>query len=180
MKIKKINSYILINCIFVILATLSFFITYISIKQMGQNDDSIRSIGIGSIANYLRFLPSEYKNQNILELAFHNFGLAFIAYILSMLSFGILGILSLCSAFSVAAIVFSSSPDWLAVVFTCFEVLGISLSVFGGTYIFNKRKRENLSLKRVFIFSIGLIVILAVIYLIAAYIETGLIRNILR
>lgn len=180
MKIKKINSYILINCIFVILAILSFVITFISIKQMGQNDDRIRSIGIGSIANYLRFLPSQYKNQDILELAFHNFGLAFIAYILSALSFGILGILSLCSAFSVAAVIFSSSPDWLTVVFTCLEVLGISLSVFGGTYIFNKRRRKNISLKKVFAFSSVLICILCVIYLLAAYIETGLIRNMLR
>lgn len=179
MKIKKISSYILINCIFVILAILSFFITFISIKQMGQNDDSIRSIGIGSIANYLRFLPSEYTNQDVFELAFHNFGLALVTYILSMFSFGILGILSLCSSFSVAGIVLSNSPNWLEIVFTCLEVLGMSLSVFGGTYVFNKRKRENLSLKRVFIFSIGLIVILAVIYLIAAYIETGFIQNML-
>ena len=180
MKIKKINSYILINCVLVILAIISFFITFISIRQMGQNDDNICSIGIGSIANYLRFLPSDYKNQDIIELAFHNFGLAFIVYVLSMFSCGILGILSLCSAFSVAAVVFSGSPDWLAVVFTCLEVLGMSLSVFGGTYIFNKYRKENILLREVFVFSTVLISVLCVIYLLAAYIETGLIQNMLR
>lgn len=167
------------NCILIILATIAFLGSIFNTTNLKQNSAEIQTIDIGSIAFYLRFLAIGEKSTT-LELAFHNWGLALVSYLLSMLSFGILGIGFLCSAFFVAGMVFANTFNIFTFSFTTLEVVGMCLSVFGGLYVFNKRKKDEFSLRDVMIFSVKLICILAVIYFLAACIETNFIQNILK
>lgn len=175
---KKFNSYILINCFLVVIA-ISSFIFALCINHFKQDNNYKQEMDINSIAPFIRFLTID-PTTSILELAFHNFSLAFIAYILSMFSFGILGIFSLCSAFYIAGIVVNSSFNFLILIFTILEVAGMCLSVFGGVYIFNKRRKYSISLNEVFVFSAKLILTLMIIYFLAACVETYFIQNMMK
>ena len=107
----------------------------------------------------------------IIEIALHNFALAMIAYILSLFSCGILGILPLCFESFIVGTVFKAATSFTTICFTGLEIIGMIVSVFGGTFIFNQRKRKDMSLKKVFIISCALTLVLIIMYLLAAYIE---------
>ncbi|MFR1178858.1 MAG: hypothetical protein ACLSDH_02180 [Bacilli bacterium] len=176
---KKVSSYVLINSFLIVSALVSFFIAIFSAKQLKQNANSVQTIEINSVAFYLRFLTIEPRTT-IFELTFHNFGLALVAYILSMFSFGILSLGFLCSAFYVAGLVISNSFDFLTLVFTGMELVGMCLSVFGGVYIFDKRRKFHASLKNVLIFSVELVLTLLAIYILAACVENQFIQNVMK
>lgn len=176
---KKFNLYYIINLFLALFAVTSLVISLTKTGDVMTTSDNVQKINIGTIATYLKFLP-ENKIQTIAQIALHNLGLALIAYILSLFSCGILGFLPLCSAFFVAGGVLRASNSMSTVIFVALELIGMSLSVFGGAYIFNLRKKNNMSIKKVCIFSLLLILILAVTYLLASYIETGLMQNMWR
>ncbi len=169
----------MMNIILSLLALISFSIAFIKVDQTLKATDSVESVGIGGVANYLQFMAGS-KLQVIFSIALHNFVLAFAAYLLSVCSCGILGSFSLCSAFFIAGLVIRTSFNALTFAFVALEVVGISLSVFAGVYIFNKRKKYNVSLKKVAFFSLVLLGFLIVIYLLAAYIEANLIQGLWR
>lgn len=178
-KKKKIDLYYIMNIILSLLAIISFSISFIKVGKNLQTTEVIESVGIGGIANYLQFMTVN-KLQVMISIALHNFVLALIAYLLSVCSCGILGSCSLCSAFFIAGLVIRTSMDMPTVIFVTLEVAGISLAVFGGTYIFNKRRKYTMPFKKITFFSLALIGCLILIYLLAAYIEANLIQNLWR
>ena len=179
MKKKRLNWYLLINLSLALIAVASFIISLTKTRNTITTCGSTQQINVGTIASYLKFLP-ENKTQTIIQIALHNFALALIAYILSLFSCGVLGIAPLCSAFLVAGSVIQTSTNITTISFVTLELIGMSLAVFGGSYVFNQRKRNNLSLKKVFVISLCLTIVLVITYLFAAYIETELIQNLWR
>lgn len=175
-KKKKVSAYHVIVAILGILAFASFFIALTNFREIEPSQSYNKSVNVGTITTYLKFLP-ENKNQTILQIALHNFGLALITFILSLLSCGILGVFHLCSAFFVGGAVIRSVSSLPEVAFVVLELIGMVIAVFGGAYIFNQRKKNNMSLKKVCIISLCFTLCLLLIYLLAAYIETGLIQN---
>lgn len=61
--------------------------------------------------------------------------------------------------------------------FVILEVIGMSLAVFGGAYVFNERKKHGIKAKEMIIISLKFIGILILIYSLAAYIEASLIQS---
>lgn len=175
-KKKKVSAYHIIVAILGIFALIFFSIALTNFKGTEPSQSYNQSVNVGTITTYLKFLPGN-KNQIILQIALHNFALALIAFILSLLSCGILGVFHLCSAFFVGGAVIRSVPSLPAVAFVVLELIGMVIAVFGGAYIFNQRKKNDMLLKKVCIISLCLTLCLILIYLLAAYIEIGLIQK---
>ena len=70
-------------------------------------------------------------------------------------------------------------PTLPSIIFICLEALGISIAVFLGTYLFKKRKNKEISLIKLYFYSFIIICALLIIYIIAAYIEGGILAEIL-
>lgn len=114
------------------------------------------------------------------DIAYHNFILSLIFCLLTMFSFGLLGVFSLISTFSIAAITIKTSPDFFTISFVILEMLGMLIAVLGGNYIAYQRAKNKISLNKMFLLIFILIITLALIYTLAAYIESDLLYNIQR
>lgn len=165
-----------ITFIIILLSIFSFFSSWFMINLKVENSNSAVT-NISSIAGYLRFFTG---NKIMFDIAIHNFILAFIVFILSTLSMGVFGVFPLCSAFYIAGITLKASSDIYTISFVLLEILGMSLSVFLGIYIAKKRRENHMQLKSIFLFSFCLIIILGLIYFLAGYIESGLIKDLWR
>lgn len=173
---KKIDLYSVMNIILALLAVASFSISFIKLGQTCQTADAVKPVNIGGIANYLQFMTDD-KLQIIISIALHNFCLALIAYLLSVFSCGIFGTPSLISAFFIAGLVIRASMNIPTFAFVMLEVIGMSLAVFGGAYVFNEHKKHGIKAKQMMIISLKFIGILILIYSLAAYIEASLIQS---
>jgi hypothetical protein len=164
--------YILLSVLAFFFFALGFFVS----KNLLHGSVETTNMSLSSIAGYLRFL-SPNKSKTITSIALHNFGLATISYIFSLISGGILGILTICSAFFIGGFVMFTPFTWTNFSFITFELIGMGLAVFGGLYVYEKRKKSNLSLKNIFSFSLIFIFMMFFIYIIAAFIETSLLQK---
>ena len=171
-KIKLDN---IVKVVLIFLAVVAFCVPFIkgtqSTPQVFNN-----SMELENILGYLRFLSKD-SNKVIVDLAVHNFSIAIITYILSILSAGILGAIQFCSAFFIAGNVIKTSPDVATVFFVSLELVGMSIAVFGGLFVSQKLRGHKLSFNKSIIVSLTLITIMGICYLLAAYIETGIIQK---
>lgn len=173
---KKISFY---NIMHLILITLAFASLILAIIVANNNSSitSTNNMNLSSIAGYLKFL-SPNKLHSIISVALHNFGLSLMAYILSLLSGGILGIFPLCSSFFICGMVIYTSPKNLSnIIFVILELVGMCLAVFGGLCFNQKRKKSNWPLEKIFFGSLILITMLFLIYITAACIESKLLQS---
>ena len=174
----KIDLYNMIKFILIFLAVVAFCVPFVKDTQNAQlSNNSFRELD--NVLVYLRFISKD-SNKLVVDLAVHNFGIAIITYILSILSAGILGAIQFCSAFFVAGNVIKTSPDVATLFFVSLELIGMSIAVFGGLFVSQKLRDGKLSINKGIIVSLVLIAIMGINYLLAAYIETGIIQKLWR
>lgn len=176
---KKINVYGFVSASLILLSVVLFLTAFL---RTGKSNDALQenaNISLGSIISYLRFVCGS-KTNNMVAIAFHNFCIAITTYMLSLVSCGILGLVPFCSAFLIAGTVIRSSANIYSIIFVLLELLGIYIAVFYGIYLHKRRRAFDLTLKKTCILSVNLSLVLAVIYLLAAYIECGLISSVMR
>lgn len=176
---KKINIYGFISATLIFMSVVLFTIAFI---RTGKSNDVLQEnakISLGSIISYLRFVCGS-KTNNVVAIASHNFCIAITTYMLSLFSCGFLSLLPFCSAFLVAGTVIRSSSNVYSIIFVLLELLGMYIAVFYGIYLHKRRRAFDLTLKKTCILSVRLSLVLAVIYLLAAYIECGLISSVMR
>lgn len=170
---NKPKYFYIINVLLILSLIISFIISFLSfdLKSMEPNNSTL---SIEAIALFLKYI-SNNMNGSMLNIAIHNFILATISYILSVLTCGISGIFSLFFLCSTFAIGLKTSSDIWNVLFIFLEAIGMIIANFFGAYLGIKRNYNFLSIKKIGIMSVVLLPLLLILYLIAAYIESGLI-----
>lgn len=182
LKIKnkiKINYFSIISIVFIILSILSFSISFFNTGNPGSEiaEHGVDTpISLGNIAGYLKFISKD-KLYMIKELAVHNFAIATLTLFLSLVTSGILSTFSIISAFYIAGAVIRSSFNLATIGFVSLEMLGIILASIVGVYLSQKRKKEEITTKQIFLYFAITILILFIIYILAACIEANLISG---
>ena len=171
---KKIDFYKIMNVILAISAVSGLILPWFILSKSSGSNESNLAVSLSSMASFLRFFTGS-KNQMVVDIAVHNFAIAILGFILSFLSHGVLGCIFLFLNSFVMGTVLYGVHTFYTILFVFLELLGICIAVFGGTNLAKKRNKSNLSLTVIFKNSIILICIMAVIYFLAAFIESGLI-----
>ena len=177
MKIK-FNYFSVINLSMLIIPAFVFLMIYTTNINIGSTNMHF-NVNLNKIAGYLKFLFAS-KSTMMFDIAYHNFILSLIFCLLTMFSFGLLGVFSLISTFSIAAITIKTSPDFFTISFVILEMFGMLIAILGGNYIAHQRAKNKVSLNKMFLLIFILIITLALIYTLAAYIESDLLYNIQR
>lgn len=176
-KKMKIDFYFVIGGILIILAILCFILPFTNFNEINLSRAKTTNFSLADFAGYIKFLFKPNKASVTFSLFAHNFSLALIIYILGLFTAGIFDILPICSAFYVAGATIYSSHNMSTIIFVCLELFGVILSVFFGIHFHKKRLKFEMPLKIICINSIILIISLIGIYMLAAFIESGLISS---
>ncbi len=157
--------YIFLGCSIIVGIFVPFFIVFQLKSTQGVN----AAVSLSNIACYLRFLAGS-KSEMILSIAVHNMAVALFSFILSFFSSGVLGCLFLFMNSFVLSTTLIGVHTVHTIIFVLLEFIGICLSVFGGTALSEKRKRE-VCLRDLLKQATLLLSIISCVYLLAAVIE---------
>ena len=172
---NRLDFFKVINIILILVGCIGFILPFIILSKTDNAENMSTTVPIASIIGYCRFLAAE-KNQMFFDIAIHNIAIAILGVIISFFSRGILGCFILFFNLFILGTVFWGTQRALSIVFISLEFIGICLAVFGGTKLSEKRK-DGLSLIKLFKSSVILILIITIIYFIAAIIESKIILN---
>jgi hypothetical protein len=170
---KKINFYKVIYIVIVIFAIIGLILPWFIFSKL-EFDKNVTTLT--GMAGILRFLVGN-KGQMVIDIALHNFAIAIFSFILSFLSHGVLGCLYLFFNSFLIGTVLYGIHTFQTILFTFLELSGLCVAVFGGMILAKKRNLDNLSMKNIFKFTIILNFIMAIIYFLAAFIESNLILS---
>ena len=167
---KRLNFYVIINIVLGISMISGLSLSWFLSSRLGDSN----TVPLSSMASLFRFLTGNH-NRMVLDIVLHNLSIATLGLILSFLSYGVLGFILLFFNSFVLGVILYQVHNFYTVLFVLLELLGICISVFGGTSLAKKRFRDNLPLSVVLKYSLFLFLGMTVIYLCAASIETSLI-----
>ncbi len=167
---KQSKFFWILICLQILVSLVGFFRFFIFAKNLSITRDSVPS-DLNSLIYFTRFLVQS-KNENTLTFFFHNFGLALLGNLLSLLSLGFLGIPQLFSAFSVLGISATNGFS-MSLLIAFLETLGICVSIGFGTVFSWKLKNREIKKSIVLFKSVLLILFLAFLYLTTALIESN-------
>lgn len=173
---KKQNFYNIVYVILIITAFVGLILPYFILTKFGYSEEVGSTVSLSSIAGYLRFLSGD-ENQMIIRIAIHNIAIAIFGFIASFFSAGIIGVFFvLINCFVLSATLFGihTLP---AIIFVSLEFLGICIAIFGGTHLSKMFFKNNTPVKNILKLSIFIIAVIAIIYLIAAFIESKIILS---
>jgi len=173
---QKSKFYKVINIILAVSTISGLVLPWFLLSNYNSSDKANLTISLTSIAGFLRFLTGG-KNQMLVDITVHNAAIAVLGFILSFLSHGVLGCVFLFLNSFLVGMVLYGVHDFQTILFVFLEILGICVAAFGGTILAKKRNENNLSLSSVFKYSGILILIITIIYFLAAIIESNLIIN---
>lgn len=175
-KHNKLDFYKVINIILIIAGSAGFILPFFILYKY-KNSSEIRPIVLlSNIIGYCRFLVGN-KKQMITDIAIHNIAIAIFGFITSFFSRGILGCLILFFNLFVLGTVLCDVHTAFTIIFVSLELIGICIAVFGGTNLSKRFNKNNTPLKNILKLSIFIIAIIAIIYFIAASIESKIILN---
>lgn len=175
--LEKNKSYNIIYILLYALMVVSFVTGFWVLKWYNLDYGNTENVSLGSIVGYLKFV-SPNRMQSLLSIALHNFGLALVAFLISFVSAGYLGIIPICSSFFIGGLtIYGLYQNLSTILFVCLELIGVYLSVFGGVYLHKKRIKLLWSFEKIVLISASLIGALFIIYIVAAYIESSLLTS---
>lgn len=173
---KKWSFYNIVYVTLIVTAFVGLILPYFILAKFGYSEEVGSIVPLSNIAGYLRFL-SEDENQMIIRIAIHNIAIAIFGFIASFFSAGIIGgFFLLINCFVLSATLFGihTLP---AIIFVSLEFLGICIAVFGGTHLSKRFVKKNTPAKDILKLSIFINAAIAILYFIAAFIESKIILS---
>lgn len=173
---NKLDFFKVINIILMITGCIGFILPFIILHKPDNAENINTVIPLSSIVGYCRFLVAG-KNQMFFDIAIHNIAIAIFGFVISFFSRGVLGCLILFFNLFVLGTVLFSVHTVPTIIFVLLELIGICVSVFGGTHLSSRVIKNNSTTKEIFKSSLVAIIIIVVVYFIAAIIESKIILN---
>jgi len=171
---KKTNFYKIIYIILIVMGIIALILPWIILHKSDSSNGEI--VSLISIASYFRFFTGS-KSQMIVDIAMHNVAIAVFGFVISFFSRGVLGCLALFLNLFVIGMVLCDIHTLPTILFAFLEFLGICVAVFGGTILSEKRIKFDVPLNKIFKSALVLILVIAVLYFVAAFIESNILLN---
>ena len=179
-KNMKTNSgldfYKVIDAVLISACFMGFILPFFILHKSNTSNGLGATISLAGIIGYCRFLAGS-KNQMLIDIAIHNIAIAIFGFIISFFSRGTLGCLVLFFNLFVLGTVLFDVHTLPTIIFVLLEFVGICLAVFGGTHLSKRFVKKNTPAKDILKFSIFINAAIAILYFIAAFIESKIILS---